>query len=414
MHSFVRLNNATCLRRAQAALLHNYNRHITLVRGKGSEIWDADGKRYIDMGGGVAVNSLGHCHPELLHAIATQAATLMHCSNYFHNLPAIELAEKLLTYSGEGKVFFCNSGLEANETLFKLARRFGQRTGGRYTIVTTHRSFHGRSLAGIAASGQQKVKEGFDPPTPGFKHVPFNNLEAVAAAATDDCCAVLIEGIQGEGGIHCATAEFLLGLRRLCDENNMLLLLDAVQCGMFRTGCFQSYQRILENEDRAEEFRPDAYSLAKSLGGGFPIGAVWIHERFADVLDLGSHGSTFGGNPLACAAANCVLHIIERDRLAANARRQGERLASQLAILAAERPDLIRDCRGLGLMQGVEFRGDVRDLRNLLLQNGLILIPAADQVLRWLPALNVEDHILDEAVEIFRRTLAQIPEQHSQ
>ena len=402
-------DNATCLARADAVLLHNYRRKITMVRGSGSEIWDADGRRYIDMGGGVAVNSLGHSHSELIHAVATQAATLIHCSNYFHNLPAIELAEKLVALSGEGKIFLCNSGLEANEALFKLARRFGHRTGGRHTIITTLGSFHGRSLAAIAATGQDKVREGFDPVTPGFKHVPYNDLDAVREAATADCCAVLIEGIQGEGGITCATPEFLLGLRKLCDEKNLLLLVDAIQCGMFRTGRFHSYERILENEDGDTAFAPDAFSLAKSLGGGFPVGAVWIASRHADILDAGSHGTTFGGNPLACAAANCVLEIIERDRLAANARRQGERLASQLAILTAEHPDLIRECRGLGLMQGVAFHHDPADLRNRLLENGLILIPAAGHVLRWLPALNVEDHILDEAVDIFRRTLAEVP-----
>ncbi len=406
------MTNQESLKKAQSCLLGNYRREITMVRGSGSEIWDADGKRYLDMGGGVAVNSLGHAHPELVHALATQAATLVHCSNYFHNPQATRLAERLVQLTGPGRMFFCNSGLEADEALFKLARKFGHETGGRHVIITTLGSFHGRSLAGISATGQEKVKVGFGPPTPGFVHVPFNDLQAVADAITAETCAVLIEGIQGEGGIYCATAEYLLGLRELCDKHQLLLLIDAIQCGMYRTGCFQSTTRILEEQELAEPWLPDAISMAKSLGGGVPIGATWIAEKYTELLGPGSHGTTFGGNPLACAAANCVLDVIERDRLDVNARRQGERLASRLAVIAANHPRKIKECRGLGLMLGVAFHIDAGPVQAACLQAGLILLPAGGNTLRWLPALNVDDDSLDEAVEIFEEVVKLLPSEN--
>ncbi|MBI5395141.1 MAG: aminotransferase class III-fold pyridoxal phosphate-dependent enzyme, partial [Verrucomicrobia bacterium] len=250
-------------------VMPTYGRSLAIVRGKGAKCWDADGKEYLDFGGGVAVNILGHSHPAIIRALKQQAATLIHCSNLYYSEPQGLLAKKLVELAGiEGKCFFCNSGAEANDGLYKLARKFGHDTG-RYEILTMEGSFHGRTLAGIAATGQEKVKKGFEPMPDGFRHVPFNDLDAVRAAVGPKTTAILVEPIQGESGIKPATREFLMGLRQLCDEKNLLLMLDEVQCGNGRTGRFFGFQSI------APELKPDAISMAKGIGGGFPIGIIW-------------------------------------------------------------------------------------------------------------------------------------------
>src|SRR5215471_7172183 len=289
---------------------------LVLERGEGSYVWDVDGKRYLDLAGGIAVCSLGHAHPEITKALTEQSKKLIHVSNLYYIEAQGQLAKRIVDLIAPGRVFFCNSGAEANEGLFKLARKFGH-DEGRYEIITTIDSFHGRTLAGIAATGQQKVKKGFEPAVEGFKQVPFNNLEAMRAAVSSKTAAILVEPVQGESGITMATPEYLLGLRKLCDEHNLLLLFDEVQAGHFRTGKFQSWQRILENSDA--DLLPDGVSMAKSLGGGFPMGAFWMREKFANVLSAGTHASTFGGTPLACAVALRILEVIERENLAANA-----------------------------------------------------------------------------------------------
>jgi acetylornithine/N-succinyldiaminopimelate aminotransferase len=331
---------------------------LAFSHGAGSYVWDVSGRRYLDLGAGIAVCCLGHAHPELAEVLATQGRRLWHVSNLYYHEPQGRLAEALVQLLGPGKVFFANSGAEANEGLFKLARKFGH-AEGRFEILTAVNSFHGRTLAGIAATGQDKVKKGFEPMVAGFRHVPFNDLDAVRAALSPATVAILIEGIQGEGGIRPAAPEWLLGLRALCDEKRLLLLMDGVQCGHFRTGRFQSYQRILEGVPGGEQFVPDGVSMAKSLGGGFPIGAFWVRQPYADLLGPGTHASTFGGTPLACAVALRVLEIIARDRLADNARHLGEFLKTELLGLAQQFPAVIRAVRGLGLMIGIELAPDI-------------------------------------------------------
>ena len=361
---------------------------LVLERGEGRYVWDVDGKRYLDLAGGIAVCSLGHAHPEITKALTDQSRRLIHVSNLYYNDQQGLLAKRIVDLIAPGRVFFCNSGAEANEGLFKLARKFGH-DEGRYEIITTFESFHGRTLAGIAATGQEKIKKGFDPPVLGFRHVPFNDLEAMRRAITKSTVAILVEPVQGESGITIARQEYLIGLRRLCDEHNLLLLFDEVQAGHFRTGKFQSWQRILENGD--VDIVPDAVSMAKSLGGGFPIGAFWVREKFANVLSTGTHASTFGGTPLACAVALKIFDVIERERLADNARRLGEFLVGELTTLAEKFPRVVREVRGVGLMIGIEFQTEFKaaDVVKELHKRNLLTVPAGNCVIRLLPALNL-------------------------
>ncbi len=370
---------------------------LVLARGEGSYVWDINGKRYLDFGGGIAVCSLGHAHPEITQALIEQSRELLHVSNLYYNAPQGRLAEKLVGLIGPGRCFFCNSGAEANEGLFKLARKFGHETG-RFEIITTFESFHGRTLAGIAATGQAKVKKGFEPIVPGFKHVPYNDLEAMRQAITPQTAAILIEPIQGESGVTIASADYLRGLRRLCDEQNLLLFFDEVQAGHFRTGRFHSWQTILEGE--ADGYLPDAISMAKSLGGGFPIGAFWIREEYAGLLSPGTHATTFGGTPLGCAVALKILEVIERDHLQENVARVGEFLIGELRSLKKKFPNLIREVRGFGLMIGVElnpaapcFAGSEKtpamQTVERLHEAALLTVPAGIAVIRLLPALNL-------------------------
>ena len=262
----------------QRFVVPSYGRfNLALSHGAGSHVWDVSGKRYLDLGGGIAVCSLGHAHPEITEALVEQSRRLVHVSNLYYQEPQGRLAQRLVGLLAPGKVFFCNSGAEANEGLYKTVRKFGH-DEGRFEILTAVNSFHGRTLASISATGQEKVKKGFEPLVEGFRHIPFNDLEAARAAISPATAAILIEGIQGEGGITPASAEYLLGLRKLCDEKRLLLLVDAVQCGHFRAGRFQSFQRILEGVAGGESFIPDGISMAKSLGGGFPIGAFWLRD----------------------------------------------------------------------------------------------------------------------------------------
>src|SRR5437879_9645310 len=301
--------------------------------GSGSYLYDVAGRRYLDLGGGIAVCCLGHAHAEITRALVEQSGKLVHVSNLYYTEPQGRLAEALVNLLAPGKVFFCNSGAEANEGLFKLARKFGHGEG-RYEIITALNSFHGRTLAGIAATGQEKVKKGFEPAVTGFKHVPFNDLDAMRRAITPKTAAILVEPVQGESGITIATPEYLIGLRQLCDEHNLLLLFDEVQAGHFRTGKFQSWQRVLERAIGANRpYLPDAVSMAKSLGGGFPMGAFWVRDKFANVLSAGTHATTFGGTPLACAVALKIFDVIERENLATNAREIGEFLLRELRNL---------------------------------------------------------------------------------
>ena len=379
---------------------------VALERGQGSYVFDVNGRRYLDFGGGIAVCALGHASPEITEALVEQSKKLVHVSNLYYIEPQARLAKRIVDLIAPGRVFFCNSGAEANEGLFKLARKFGHNEG-RYEIITTLDSFHGRTLAGIAATGQEKVKKGFEPMVAGFRQVPFNDLDAMRAAITKSTVAILIEAVQGESGITIATREYLLGLRKLCDEHNLLLLLDEVQAGHFRTGKFHSWQRILE--DRNAGFLPDAISMAKALGGGFPIGAFWVREKFAGLLSAGTHASTFGGTPLACAVALRILDVIERDALAANARQIGNFLTDGLRRLQGESPRVVREVRGLGLMIGLEFepklspfsreeKSPAIQVVNRLHEKNLLTVPAATSVVRLLPALNLTRREAEEGL----------------
>jgi len=380
---------------------------VIFDRGEGSYIWDIEGKRYLDMGGGIAVNVLGHCPEEIQKALAVQSARLIHCSNHYRHELHARLAKRLVELTGPGKIFFCNSGAEANEALMKMARRHGLANGGkRYKIITTELSFHGRTMAGIAATGQERIRDGFGPMLPGFAHVPFNDLEAARAAVDDETAAIMIEGIQGESGIMPASAGYLLGLRKLCDEHGILLLIDAVQCGMFRTGRFQSYQRVLEGVEGGESFAPDAVSMAKSLAGGFPFGAAWFGSKVSDVLSPGTHGTTFGGTPLACAVSQAVLDAIESGKLQDNIREIGEFFRTELEKLAGE-DNCLESVHGFGGMLGLQLKDTVTpaDITATARDHGLIVMPAGRGRIRLLPALNVSRAEAEEALGILRESL---------
>jgi len=404
---------------------------LVLERGEGSYVWDVDGKRFLDLGGGIAVCALGHAHPEMTKTLAEQSQKLIHVSNLYYNELQGRLAKRIVDLLAPGRVFFCNSGAEANEGLFKLARKFGHQgaaaseppgrsenrpslESGRYEIITALESFHGRTLAGIAATGQEKVKKGFDPVVAGFKHVPFNDLEAMRAAITESTVAILIEPVQGESGITIARPEYLIGLRKLCDEHNLLLMFDEVQAGHFRTGKFQSWQRLLEAH--GVDLVPDAVSMAKSLGGGFPIGAFWVGEKFANVLSAGSHASTFGGTALACAVALKILDVIEREKLEENARRTGELLLRELQRIQRRFSEVIKVVRGIGLMIGIEFQPPFKamEIVKRLHERNVLTVPAGNSVIRLLPPLNLRKSEAEEGLRAIEDLVVDLAEEQEQ
>ena len=392
---------------------------IALSHGTGSYLYDVNGRRYLDLGGGIAVCALGHAHPAITDTLVEQSRKLIHTSNYYYHEPQGRLAQALVKLIGPGKCFFCNSGAEANEGLFKLARKFGH-DEGRFEILTTVNSFHGRTLAGIAATGQEKIKQGFAPMVTGFRQVPFNDLDAMRAALSPATTAILIEGIQGEGGVTPATPDYLLGLRALCDEKKLLLLMDEVQCGHFRTGRFQSFQRILDGVHGGDDFLPDGVSMAKSLGGGFPMGAFWVRAPYADLLGAGTHGTTYGGSPLACAVALKILDVIARENLETNARETGEFLKASLQALVRKYPGVLQNIRGLGLMLGVELAPNIPKLpgdpakpqaarfASRLHAAGVLTIPAGAQIIRLLPALNLSRADAGEGLRIIESIVAEL------
>jgi len=383
---------------------------LALSHGQGSYVFDVAGKRYLDLGSGIAVNCLGHAHPAILEALNEQAKKLMHVSNLYYTEPQGRLAAELVKRIGAGKVFFCNSGAEANEGLFKVARKFGH-DEGRFEILTAVNSFHGRTMAGIAATGQDKAKKGFEPMTAGFRHVPYNDLDAMRKAISPATVAIMIEGVQGEGGVTPATADYLLGLRALCDEKKLLLFMDAVQDGYYRTGKFQAFQRILEGRQGGEKFLPDGLSMAKSLGGGFPMGAFWVRSPYADLLGPGTHASTFGGTPLACAVALRILDVIEKEKLADHVRKLGDWTLGELKRLAEVYPTIVKNARGLGMMLGLELVEKERiaafsssdkpasiQFTNRMHAAGVLVIPAGLQTIRLLPSLNLKPQEAGEGI----------------
>jgi len=376
-------------------VMPTYAAGLTLVRGAGVSVWDDAGKEYLDFMAGIAVNNVGHCHPAVVEAIRKQVGILMHCSNLFHNELQPRLARKISELALGGKVFFCNSGAEANECLFKLARKWGS-LDGRHEIVTMKNSFHGRTLATMTATGQTKYQKGFEPLMPGFAYAEFNNLESVQAALTPATVAILCEAVQGEGGIVPATPEFMAGLRKLCDEKKILLFFDEVQAGIGRTGKWFGFQNY--------GIRPDGVSMAKALGGGFPIGAAAGTPELSNVFQPGNHASTFGGTPLACAAALAVLETIEKEDLLGNAVRMGARFMDGLRALAPKHA-CIQAVRGLGLMIGLVLNVPAKPIEAKLREHGLLCIATGDHVLRVVPPLVVSAAQIDQALAILDRAL---------
>jgi acetylornithine/N-succinyldiaminopimelate aminotransferase len=391
---------------------------LVLDRGSGSYLWDVNGRRYLDLAGGIAVCSLGHASPDITQALVEQSRKLIHVSNLYYTEPQGLLAQELVNLAGPGKVFFSNSGAEANEGLYKLARRFGN-DEGRFEIITALNSFHGRTLAGIAATGQEKIKKGFGPAVPGFRHVPFNDLEAVRNAISPATAAVLIECIQGESGIQPVSPEYLLGLRKLCDEKKLLLLVDEVQGSYFRTGRFASYERLLEGVRGGENFKPDGISWAKSIGGGFPMGAFWARAPHCDLLTAGTHGSTFGGTPLACAVALKVLEVIRRDHLQENARSLGAYIKERLQAMVDRYPTVLKEIRGFGLLIGIELVTSIPAFSksdknpsiqfiNVLHSAGVTSVPSGTHSVRLLPALNLKKSEADEGLQIIDQVVSSL------
>ena len=366
---------------------------LVLSHGEGPYVYDTDGKRYIDFLAGIAVNVLGHGHPGLVKAVCEQAARLIHCSNLYYTEPQVQLIKKLAELSGLDKVFIANSGAEANEGAMKLARKYGKVIGQeKFEIVTAEHSFHGRTLATLTATGQPKYQEGYEPLPGGFRYVPFNDKAALKAAVSAKTCAVMIEPVQGEGGIHAPVDGYLQYARELCDQYGALLIFDEIQSGMGRTGSFLACQGYGVN--------PDIITLAKGLAGGVPIGAFLATEKAAAAFAPGDHGSTFGGNPLACAAALAVLEAIEQEGLMANAAAVGEYLIGKMKSLQQKYPALIKEVRGKGLMVGVELNRPGREVVDLCMAAGAIINCTAGNVLRFVPPLNVTRQHVDEVVTI--------------
>lgn len=386
-----------------AYVLRNYPRApITIVRGAGTQVWDDTGKAYLDFSSGIAVSSLGHCHPHWVAAVQRQAAELIHTSNLFRHPNQGELARRLVGYAGPGRVFFCNSGAEADEVMIKLSRLHGVRKSGAegqcFKVICAKKGFHGRMFGGMSATSRESVQKGFRPLVPGFVFGDLNNLESFAALVDDATSAILIESIQGDGGINPCTPEFLVGLRQLCDRHNLLLLVDEVQCGAGRSGHFFAFE--------AAGIRPDAIAMAKGLAGGFPIGALWVDERSADLFQPGMHGSTFGGTPLACAAALAVLDVIAREDLLGHVSRESGPWLAELRRMAADFPAHILEVRGQGFLVGVQMAADSGPYSAALLERGLLTAQAGVNVIRLLPPLNAKRAELSRSVEIFRDTLA--------
>ncbi|MEW6300471.1 MAG: acetylornithine transaminase [Thermodesulfobacteriota bacterium] len=372
---------------------------VAFVRGQGCRLWDADGKPYLDFFSSLAVMNLGQCHPAVVKAVQEQVATLTHISNLHHTLPQARLAELLCTHSFADKVFFCNSGAEANEAAIKLARKFGaERRDGRYEILTTLGSFHGRTMATVSATGQEKVRQGFAPLLEGFRYVPYDDLEAMEAAVSDRTVAILVEPIQGEGGVHVPRPGYLKGLRELCDRRGLLLILDEVQVGMGRTGTLFAYEH--------EGVTPDLITLAKALGGGIPIGAMLTRNEIAESFTIGSHGSTFGGNAVACAAGIAVMESLLHGGVLENCRAMGEYFLQRLQALQ-EQFGFITHVRGKGLILGAELDREGAAIVDACLKEGLLINCTAGKVLRFLPPLIVTKAEVDEGLGVLEKVLAQ-------
>ncbi len=395
-------SSAEWIARGDKHVAKNYGRYpLVPVRGEGCRLWDADGKAYLDFLAGVAVNNLGHCHPKIVAAIKEQAEKLIHCSNFYHIPAQIELAEILCEHSFGDRVFFCNSGAEANEAAIKLARKYSREKHGenRFEVITALASFHGRTIGTISATGQEKVRVGFEPVVPGFSYVPFGDIEALQKAVSPRCCAIMLEPLQGEGGVNVPPAGYLQQVRELCDRHDLLLIFDEVQVGCGRTGTLFAYQN--------EGVEPDIMTLAKALAGGPPIGAMVTREEIAESFGPGTHGSTFGGNPLMAAAANAAMKTLMNDGVLDNCLAMGGYLRSRLEELK-DRYDFVTEVRGRGLMLGMEMTVEGGDMVVKALQRGLLINCTVGKVLRFVPPLTVTRSEIDEAIEILDGILAEV------
>ena len=385
-------------------LMHTYNRFpVVLRKGRGIRVWSADGKEYLDFVGGVATNVLGHCHPKVVVALQKQAQRLIHVSNFYHIEPQIKLARLLVTHSFADKAFFCNSGAEANEAAIKIARKHAKEHHGqnpnRYEIITAVNSFHGRTLATVTATGQEKFQRGFEPLMPGFKHVPFNDIQALESAITRNTCAILLEPIQGEGGVIIPSDDYLPKVRELCDKHDILLILDEVQTGMGRTGKLFAYEHY--------GIAPDIMTLAKGLGGGVPIGAMLATDKVASVFKPGNHASTFGGNPLVCSAAIATLETILEDGFVLDhCNRMGRYFIERLGQLEDNFGQVIA-VRGKGLLVAVELTRDGMPMVKACLEKGILInCTGGGNVLRFMPPLTVEEKDIDHLVEVLDELLS--------
>lgn len=391
------------IERAKHHLLQNYKQQpIVLVKGQGAHVWDAEGRQYLDLIAGIATCALGHCHPAVVEAAKRQLDTLWHVSNVFYSEPQIQLAERLTSAFGgtDSRAFFCNSGAEANEALIKLARRFQHEVAGnkqRSEIITFHGGFHGRTLATVTATAQPKYQAGFEPLPGGFVYAPMGDLDAVKRFVGPQTAAILVEPIQGEGGVRVAPPGFLAALRELCDANNLLLLIDEVQTGIGRTGKIFAYQH--------EGIQPDAISLAKSLGNGLPIGAMVCSDAVGKALPSGTHGSTFGGNLVAAAAAVATWDLATSPQMLASNAEKGALLHRLGAELKARKPGRVVDCRGKGMLFGIEVDTGAADVVARCRQNGLLVNLAGEKTVRFAPAYVTTSHELAEGLTLFERSL---------
>ena len=376
-------------------VMPTYAQSISVVHGEGARVWDAEGKEYLDFASGIAVAALGHSHPEVAAAIAAQAAKLVHASNLYYTENAPRLARRLSNLSLGGKVFFCNSGAEANEALIKLARLRGSEKG-KFEVITMRNSVHGRTLATMTATGQTKYQHGFEPLVPGFRYADFNDIESVRAAITPQTAAVLVEAVQGEGGILPASYAFISELRKLCTDNDVLLFFDEVQAGMGRTGKWFAYQHY--------GIQPDGISMAKALANGLPIGAICVDPKWSNVFGPGKHASTFGGNPVSCAAALATLDVMQRDHVVEHAGEAGAQLMDALKSLTARHP-CIQTVRGMGLMIGIVLDRPCRPIADALRAAGLLVIPTGEKVLRLVPPLIIGDNEVAQALSLLDTTL---------
>ncbi len=384
----------------KANIMPTYSPATVISSAKGVVVKDAEGLSVYDFTSGIGVQSVGHCHPEVVKAVQEQAAKLMHCSNLYANEPAVKLADKLVKISGlSGKVFFCNSGAEANEAAIKLARKWGAANGGRYEIVTMRQGFHGRTLATVAATGQAWCQEGYDPLPVGFAYADYNDIESVKAAVTDKTVAIMLEAVQGEGGVTPATEEFITAVRALCDEKNLLMICDEVQSGIGRTGTWFAWQGY--------SVKPDLFTCAKALGGGLPIGALVSNEKLADVFTASAHASTFGGNPVCAAAASAVINVIEKEGLLENAKVMGDKFKEALESFV-DKYDQILEVRGKGLMLGMVTERDPKEILAAFKEQGILALTAGGNVVRFLPPLTITEGDLEEVIDMMSDALDQV------